>query len=121
MRAVTGTQGNARQKRPRRGSRGSTGSIADDFGGLEGLPTLRKLHAIAVWLRNSTIYANYWDDEVNLRLSIDSATRWFSWYIVMENALRKKAQIIQFMTNHEVAVGDNRFIAVIGLVWSGLV
>jgi hypothetical protein len=44
-------------------------------------------------------------------LGIDKATRWFSWYIVMENVLRKKAQIIQFMTNHEVALGDNRLIA----------
>jgi hypothetical protein len=111
MRAATGTQGNARQKRHRRGSRGSNGSIADDFGGLEGL--LRSA-SFMQWLYGcvtlqstpttgmmKSIYA----------LGIDKATRWFSWYIVMENVLRKKAQIIQFMTNHEVALGDNRLIA----------
>jgi hypothetical protein len=55
----------ASRKRPCRASTTSdtsTTSIADNFGGIDSLPTLRKLHELAVWLQNSTIYANYWDD-----------------------------------------------------------
>jgi hypothetical protein len=48
---------------------------------------------------------------MGLRLSINNTTRWFSWYHVINNAITKKALIIQFMLKHEAAIGDNRFTA----------
>ena len=52
-----------------------------------------------------------WDDEVGLRLGIDNSTRWSSWYKVIDNTLKKKPQIVQFMLNHEQEIGDNRLMA----------
>jgi hypothetical protein len=52
-----------------------------------------------------------WEDEVGLRLGIDNSTRWSSWSNVIDNTLRKKPQIIQFMLNHEHEIGDNRLMA----------
>lgn len=101
-----------KSKRRRRGdSRESTASLPDEFCGVESLPTLRKLHELAVWIRSSSTHADYWDRDVGLRLGIDNTTRWSSWYTVMHNALRKKAEIVQFMTDHEIALGDNRLTA----------
>jgi hypothetical protein len=39
---------------------------------------MRKLHNIAVWLRNSSIHSDLWEDRVSLRLGIDNDTRWNS-------------------------------------------
>jgi hypothetical protein len=77
-----------RAKRQRRDRRGSSASI-EDFGGIESLPTLQKLHRLAVWVRSSSLHSNLWDEAVELRLSIDNATRWSSWYTLISKALKK--------------------------------
>lgn len=102
-------QTSGRQKR--RGSRGSMASDSEDIETIGNLPTLRKLHSLAVWIRSSSIHADLWDQDVSLRLGIDNATRWSSWYTVIDRALRKKSSIVQFMTDHEVALGANRLNA----------
>lgn len=111
-RTATGTQPEQpRRRSQRRGSHNSQDSIGDGYTGIEISPALRKLHGLAVWLRNSSIHANLWDDCVGLRLGIDNATRWSSWYLVISRALKRKPQIVQFMADHEVALGDNRLMA----------
>ena len=101
-----------RQKHTRRqGSQGSQCSIDDEFSGIQNIPTLYKLHKLAVWLRDSTIHANLWDDDVNLRLGIDNRTRWSSWYQVIDKAIRKQTEIKSFMTDHEAALCDIRFMS----------
>lgn len=92
----------------RRDSRGSQCSISDEFSGIQNVPTLRKLHKLAVWLRDSSIHANLWDDAINLRLGIDNRTRWSSWYQVIDRIIKKQTEIKSFMTDHEAALGDIR-------------
>lgn len=108
---TTRSRGEPEPKRRRRGSQASQASALEDFEGVQGLIPLRKLHGIALWLRNSAIHANLWDDAVGLRLGIDNATRWSSWYTLISNALKKKKEINQFMNDHEAAIGEDRFIA----------
>jgi hypothetical protein len=111
-RRTTGTQPKqSRRQSQRRGSHGSQGPIDDDCTGMENASTLRKLHGLAVWLRNSSIHANLWDDSVGLRLGIDNVTRWSSWFLVISRALKRKPRVVQFMTDHEVDLGDNRLTA----------
>ncbi|KAI1507570.1 Dimer-Tnp-hAT domain containing protein [Pyrenophora tritici-repentis] len=57
---------------------------------------------------NSTIYMDLWRDTVGLQLGIDNRTRWNSWYYFISRAKRMKPQIVEFMFQHEVALGDNR-------------
>lgn len=70
-------------------------------------PALRKLHQIGLWIRNSTIHSNIWDERIKLRLGIDNDTRWNSWYRMIDNLLRKKQEIKQFLLDHDKSLGDN--------------
>lgn len=49
-----------------------------------------------------------WRDTVELQLGIDNRTRWNSWYYFIGRAKRMKPQIIEFMLQHEIALGANR-------------
>lgn len=95
----------------RRGSRDSYVSVGDEFHGIQDMPTLRKLHELAVWLRSSSLHADVWDDNVGLRLGIDNQTRWSSWYAVIDRAIAKQSEIKAFMTDHEAALGNLRLTA----------
>jgi hypothetical protein len=91
--------------------RDSQGSVGDEFSGIQDVPTLRKLHELAVWLRSSSLHADIWDDNVGLRLGIDNRTRWSSWYMVIDRAIRKQSEIKAFMTDHEAILGNIRLTA----------
>jgi len=105
--ATSKTQKESQQK----GRRLSKTDLNEDYHGIQSVSSLGKLHSLAVWLRSSSLHSNIWDDEVGLRLGIDNATRWSSWYHVINNLFKKKAQIIQFMLNHEQDIGDNRLLS----------
>lgn len=77
-----------------------------DLTGWQGIPALAKLHSLAVWLRSSAIHSDQWDADVGLRLGIDNVTRWNSWYKVIDNALKKKTNIIEFLLQHDDELGD---------------
>jgi hAT family C-terminal dimerisation region len=96
------TRHNIRQ----RGSQSSQRPINDEFVGIQNIPALRKLHQLCVWLRESTLRANAWDDVVGLQLGIDNNTRWSSWYQVINRALKKTNSIKLFMLNHVHDLGD---------------
>ena len=49
-----------------------------------------------------------WDEAIGLRLGVDNATRWSSWYQVIDKVLKKKTLIKEFMTDHEAELGENR-------------
>lgn len=97
-------------KKQKRGRRASTASI-EDFGGIESLPTLQKLHRLAVWVRSSSLHSDLWDEAVGLRLGIDNATRWSSWFALIDKALKRQTQIKAFMMDHEQALEGMRLIA----------
>ncbi len=77
------------------------------FSGWQGIPALRKLHYLAIWLRSSSLHGDRWRDTVGLSLGVDNATRWSSWYKVIDNAMKRKAQIHQFLLDHDTELEDN--------------
>ncbi|PVH91063.1 hypothetical protein DM02DRAFT_707055 [Periconia macrospinosa] len=42
-----------------------------------------------------------------LSLGVDNATRWSSWYNVIDSAIKRKAQIHQFLLHHDTELEDN--------------
>ncbi|KAG6999884.1 hypothetical protein FOFC_03350 [Fusarium oxysporum] len=91
-----------RQQRPP--TRGRTIQLLE-FSGWEGINALQKLHHLAVWIESSPIHSDNWREAVGRSLGIDNATRWSSWYKVISVALDKKAQIVQFMVDHDKDIG----------------
>jgi hypothetical protein len=79
----------------------------ESYSGWQGIPALRKLHNIAIWLRSSSLHSDSWRDTVGLSLGIDNVTRWSSWYRVIDNAIKNKLQISQFLLNHDTELEDN--------------
>jgi len=79
----------------------------DEFGGWRDIPAIHKVHNIAVWLRNSSIHSDQWEDRVGLRLGIDNGTRWNSWFRLIDNVLRKQSQIKQFLLDFDKEIGDS--------------
>ncbi|KAF4334810.1 Tfo1 transposase [Fusarium beomiforme] len=65
--------------------------IDEDHTGWQGIPALQKLHNLAVWLRSSSLHSDSWRDAVGLSLGFDNATRWSSWYKVIDNAIRNNS------------------------------
>jgi hypothetical protein len=94
-------------KRPKSTAKASQKTGTDeDYTGWQGIPALQKLHNLAVWLRSSSLHSDSWRDAVGLSLGIDNATRWSSWYKVIDNAIRKKVQINQFLLEHDRELED---------------
>ena len=79
----------------------------DKCSGWEGIAPLRKLPTIAVWLDLSSLHSDMWRDAVGLELGTDNTTRWSSWYKVINNAIKKKAQINRFFTQYDHDLGEN--------------
>ena len=69
--------------------------------GWMGIAPLQKLHNLAVWLRSSSLHQDIWRDNVGLQLGIDNTTRWSSWHHILGNAIKKKAQISQFLIDFD--------------------
>jgi hypothetical protein len=90
-------------------SQGTTTNTAsgDKCSGWEGIAPLRKLHTIAVWLDLSSLHSDMWRDAVGLEHGTDNITRWSSWYKVINNAIKKKAQINRFFTQYDHDLGEN--------------
>jgi hypothetical protein len=78
-----------------------------NFKGWHTIPAMHKLHNIMVWLRNSSIYSDLWEDRVNLRLGINNDTRWNSWYKLINNLIQKQTQIKQFLLDYNKEIYDN--------------
>jgi len=70
------------------------------------LPTLRKLHNLAVWIRASPVRYAQWHDAVGQALGTDNATRWNSWYYIIGVAIKKRVEVAQFIEEHSTADTD---------------
>ena len=86
-------------KAPARGSQQA--ATEENHAGWQGIEPLLKLHDLATWVRSSSIHADKWRRDVNLQLGVDNATRWSSWYHVLNRAIRKKSEITNFLLNHD--------------------
>ncbi|TQV91003.1 Ribonuclease H-like protein [Cordyceps javanica] len=78
-----------------------------EFSGWEGVAALQKLHHLAVWIRSSPLHSDRWREVVGQNLGIDNATRWSSWYRVINNALSRKPQVVQFMVDNDQDIGSD--------------
>lgn len=104
---TTGTdEAHQRRRASRRGNR-----ILENFTGWQHIAPLRKVHNIAVWIRKSTLHSAIWDDEIKLRLGIDNATRWNSWYRLLDNFLRYQSRVKQFLIDHDRELQDDILLA----------
>ncbi|KAM4067442.1 transposase-like protein [Hirsutella rhossiliensis] len=54
-----------------------------------------KLHNIAVFIRNSTIHNDAWDDIAGKALGIDNITRWNSWFKLLDAAISQEGPFIE--------------------------
>lgn len=63
---------------------------------------LIKLHELAVHIRISTIHHDRWIKIVGRDIGIDNATRWNSWYMVIDKVLTKQAEIMQFLQTYRI-------------------
>ncbi|EXK76130.1 hypothetical protein FOQG_19112 [Fusarium oxysporum f. sp. raphani 54005] len=95
-----------RRRASRRGNH-----ILKNFTGWQHIAPLRKVHNIAVWIRKSTLHSAIWDDKIKLRLGIDNATRWNSWYRLLDNFLRYQSRIKQFLIDHNRELQDDILLA----------
>ncbi|OAQ57629.1 transposase-like protein [Purpureocillium lilacinum] len=55
-----------------------------DTAGWRSIGPLGKLHNIALFIRNSTIHNDAWDDIAGKALGIDNVTRWNSWFRLLD-------------------------------------
>lgn len=78
----------------------ATQAIDPQLQGWGACTTLAILHELAVYIRVSTIHHDEWLHIVGRDLGIDNATRWNSWYKIIDVALQKKAEIMVFLSNH---------------------
>ncbi|KGQ09268.1 Putative AC transposase [Beauveria bassiana D1-5] len=56
-----------------------------------------KLHNIAVFIRNSTIRNDAWDDVAGKALGLDSITRWNFWFKLLDAAIRQEGAMSIFL------------------------
>lgn len=68
----------------------------ENFIELQHVASLRKVSNIAAWIPRSTLNSAVWEEEIKLRLGIDDATRWNSWYRLLDNIRRYQARVRQF-------------------------
>ncbi|XP_044717983.1 transposase-like protein [Hirsutella rhossiliensis] len=62
----------------------------NDTAGWRSIGPMGKLHNIAVFIRNSTIHNDAWDDIAGRALGIDNITRWNSWFKLLDAAISQE-------------------------------
>ena len=85
-----------------------TTALTSSYKGWQGVLGLEKLHSIAVWCNKHPNHAKAWRDHVGVKLGMDNATRWNSWYKVLDVAIRKKKRIINFMLDYAAFPAEHR-------------
>lgn len=87
------------------------GSLTEQ--GWRSIGPLGKLHNLAVALRNSTQLQDYWKNISPRLLGIDNATRWNSWYKLINRALGMKSELVRFCVEYDrfECIHDNALMA----------
>lgn len=94
-----------------KGSKGKKNKKRDDFTGWRSIGALGKLHNIAVHIKTSDILSDHWRLlSPNLRLGIDNATRWNSWYLLIKRAVSKRSEIMEICRRYKKDFGDGKDI-----------
>lgn len=95
---------NIQRDKINRGARRPPDFQDSEFRGWQTIPAMRKLHNIAVWLRNSSIHSDLWEDRVGLRLGIDNDTRWNSWYKLIFESSHKLSSFCSTMISRSTII-----------------
>jgi hypothetical protein len=78
-----------------------------DTAGWRSIGPMGKLHNIAVFIRNSTIHNDAWDDIAGKALGIDNITRWNSWFRLLDAAISQEGPLSIFLNQyHNELEGD---------------
>ena len=79
----------------------------NDAAGWRSIGPLGKLHNIAVFIRNSTVRNDAWDDVAGKALGIDNVTRWNSWFKLLDAAVSQEGPLSIFLNQyHNELDGD---------------
>ncbi|EXU94991.1 hAT family dimerization domain protein [Metarhizium robertsii] len=79
----------------------------NDAAGWRSIGPLGKLHNIAVFIRNSTVRNDAWDDVAGKALGIDDVTRWNSWFKLLDAAVSQEGPLSIFLNQyHNELDGD---------------
>jgi hypothetical protein len=66
-----------------------------------------KLHNIAVFIHNSTVHNDAWDDIAGKALGLDNITRWNSWFRLLDAAISQEGPLSIFLNQyHKELEGD---------------
>lgn len=75
--------------------------------GWTGITPLRKLHNLAVQIRSSVLLFQSWQSAIGVALGIDCATRWNSWYRLIDTLLRHRSAIVIWLMENIDRIEDN--------------
>lgn len=78
-----------------------------DPSGWRSIGPMGKLHNIAVFIRNSTIHNDTWDDIAGKALGIDNVTRWNSWFRLLDAAISQEGPLSIFLNEYHNELKDD--------------
>ncbi|KAM3468042.1 hypothetical protein MY5147_008325 [Beauveria neobassiana] len=99
-------QDHIRAGSPQQGSR-SQPKGRSDAAGWRNVGPLGKLHNIAVFIRNSTIHNDLWEDIAGKALGLDNVTRWNSWFRLLDAAIRLEGAMPIFLRQFHRELEDD--------------
>ncbi|PMB71275.1 putative AC transposase [Beauveria bassiana] len=99
-------QDHTRAGSPQQGSR-SQPKGRSDAAGWRNVGPLGKLHNIAVFIRNSTIHNDSWEDIAGKALGLDNVTRWNSWFRLLDAAIRLEGAMPIFLRQFHRELEDD--------------
>ncbi|KAG7423539.1 putative AC transposase [Fusarium oxysporum f. sp. raphani] len=79
----------------------------NDTAGWRSIGPMGKLHNIAVFIRNSTVRNNAWDDIAGKALGIDNITRWNSWFKLLDAAISQEGPLSIFLNQYHEELEDD--------------
>src|SRR5579871_5222502 len=79
----------------------------NDATGWRSIGALGKLHNIAVFIRSSNIHNDVWDDIAGKALGIDNITRWNSWFMLLDAAIKQEGAISIFLNQYHKELEDD--------------
>ncbi|KAG7410316.1 Zinc finger BED domain-containing protein RICESLEEPER 2 [Fusarium oxysporum f. sp. raphani] len=78
-----------------------------DTTGWRSIGPMGKLHNIAVFIHNSTVHNDAWDDIAGKALGLDNITRWNSWFRLLDAAISQEGPLSIFLNQyHKELEGD---------------
>ncbi|EKG09155.1 hypothetical protein MPH_13851 [Macrophomina phaseolina MS6] len=78
-----------------------------DTAGWRSIGPMGKLHNIAVFIRNSTVRNDAWDDIAEKALGIDNITRWNSWFKLLDAAISQEGPLSIFLNQYHNELEDD--------------